>query len=56
MLIDFKYNTENPNLFTCSDLVVSNFSKGVLWAAGVAKLCYRWRVGRGDAVRFWEDT
>jgi hypothetical protein len=40
----------------CSDQGVSNFWKVILWAAGVAKMGYRWRVGRGDALRFWEDT
>jgi hypothetical protein len=25
MLIDYKYNTRNPNLFTCREIGVSNF-------------------------------
>jgi hypothetical protein len=33
----------------------SSFWKGVIWAANVAKLGYRWRVGKGNKVRFWED-
>jgi hypothetical protein len=54
-LVDFKYNDHSPNIFTCSETGASNFWKGVLWAARVAKLGYRWNVGRGDKVRFWED-
>jgi hypothetical protein len=54
-LVDFKYNSHSPNIFTYSEARVSNFWKGVLWAARVAKLGYRWKVGRGDKVRFWKD-
>jgi hypothetical protein len=28
----------------------------VLWAAKVAKMGYRWRLGNGCKVRFWEDV
>jgi hypothetical protein len=27
----------------------------VLWAARVAKMGYRWKLGKGDKIRFWED-
>jgi hypothetical protein len=27
----------------------------VLWAARVAKLGYRWKVGTGSKIRFWQD-
>jgi hypothetical protein len=40
-LVDFKYNTSNPNLFTCRESGSSNFWKGVLWAAKVEKMGYR---------------
>jgi hypothetical protein len=57
MLIDFKYNTSNPNIFTCKNSGVSNFWSGVLWAAAnVARMGYRWNVGNGVNVRFWEDV
>jgi hypothetical protein len=26
-----------------------------MWVANVAKLGYRWKVGNGSKVRFWED-
>jgi hypothetical protein len=45
-LVDFKYNTSNPNLFTCRESGFSNFWKGVLWAAKVEK----WGIGRGLTV------
>jgi hypothetical protein len=39
--VDYKYNTCNPNVFTCRDDGASNFWKGVLWAARVVKMGYR---------------
>jgi hypothetical protein len=51
-LVDFKYNNNNPNIFTCSETGASNFWKGVLWAARVAKIDYRWKVGKGNKNRF----
>jgi hypothetical protein len=56
MLIDFKYNTAKPNIFTCKPDGTSNFWKGVLWAASVAKMGYRWKVGNGCKIKFWEDV
>jgi hypothetical protein len=55
MLIDVKYNTCNPNIFTCKDAGSSNFWKGVIWAAGVVKMGYRWKLGKENKIRFWED-
>jgi hypothetical protein len=54
MLIDFKYSTDKPNIFTYRPGGASNFWKGVLWAAGVAKMGYRWKVGNGCKIRFRE--
>jgi hypothetical protein len=28
----------------------------VLWAANVARMSYRWKVGNGSKIRFWEDV
>jgi hypothetical protein len=55
MLIDFKYITNSPNIFTCRDQGASNFWSGVLWATKVAKMGYRWKIGNGKSIRFWED-
>jgi hypothetical protein len=33
----------------------SNFWKGVLWAANVARMGYRWKVRNECRIRFWED-
>jgi hypothetical protein len=55
-VVDHKYNTASPNVFTCRDNGASNFWKGVLWAARVAKMGYRWRLGNERKVRFWEDV
>jgi hypothetical protein len=56
MLIDFKYNTGSPNLFTCRESGGSNFWKGVLWTSRVAKMDYKWKLGKGTRIHFWEDV
>jgi hypothetical protein len=56
LLIDFKYNTSNPNIFTCRSNGVSNFWSGVLWAANMTRMGYRWQVGNRVSIRFWEDV
>jgi hypothetical protein len=35
---------------------VSQFWKGVMWAARSVKFGYRWKIGGGTKVRFREDT
>jgi hypothetical protein len=55
-LINFKYRTQHPNIFTCPDVGVSKFWKGVLWATRVAKMGYRWKLGNGKKIMFWEDV
>ncbi|TVT99236.1 hypothetical protein EJB05_55412, partial [Eragrostis curvula] len=55
-VIDFKYRTESPNVLNCQDREASQFWKGVMWAAKAVQLGYRWRVGNGRKVRFWEDN
>jgi hypothetical protein len=54
-LVDFKYMTCSPNILACRDLGVSNFWKGVMWAAQAARIRYKWKVGCGRKVRFWEN-
>jgi hypothetical protein len=56
MLIDFKYNIRSPNLFTYRESGVSNFWRGVLWTTEVVKMGYRWKLGKGNRIRFWEDV
>jgi hypothetical protein len=55
-LVDAKYNTHNPNIFCSSTSVVSQFSKGVMWVVESVKFGYRWKVGDGRKIMFWEDT
>jgi hypothetical protein len=55
-LVDFKYETDSPNLFTCKEYEASNFWKGFLWAVKVVKMGYRWKLGNGCKIRFWEDV
>lgn len=54
-IIDFKYNTMNPNIFPCPVEQASPFWKGVLWAAKATKMGYQWRIGKGNKIRFWEN-
>uniref|UniRef100_A0ACD6AF76 Uncharacterized protein n=1 Tax=Avena sativa TaxID=4498 RepID=A0ACD6AF76_AVESA len=54
-IIDHKYNVNSPNIFASSSMGVSPFWKGVLWAAQAAKIGYRWKVGNGRKIKFWED-
>jgi hypothetical protein len=54
-IVDFKYHLDSPNLFCCENSQASPFWKGVLWAAKAAKMGYRWKIGNGKRVRFWED-
>jgi hypothetical protein len=54
-IVDYKYRLASPNLFCCPDLGVSPFWKGVLWAKLAAQMGYRWCVGDGKRIRFWED-
>jgi hypothetical protein len=52
LLINFKYKTSSLNILTCRDAGASSFWQGVMWAAEVIKMGYRWRVGKGDKIRF----
>jgi hypothetical protein len=54
--IDFKYDTDRPNIFCSSTNGASQFFKGVMWAAVAAKLGFRWKIGDGKKVKFWEDN
>jgi hypothetical protein len=54
-IVDFKYKTNEPNLFCCPETGSSPFWKGVLWACKAAQMGYSWRVGNGQQICFWED-
>lgn len=55
-LVDYKYHTTNPNIFLINSAGSSNFFKGFMWAVQVARMGYKWHVGNGHKVRFWEDV
>lgn len=55
-LIDFKYKTENPNILVTDTTSSSCFFKEFMWAVNAAKMGYKWKVGNGKRIRFWEDT
>jgi hypothetical protein len=55
-LIDKKYNTASPNIFSCSTLGSSVFWKGFMWAVNASKFGYRRKIGDGQQVKLWEDT
>ena len=54
-IIDAKYDTHNPNSFSCTRDGASPFWKNVIWAAKVANIGYSWKVGNGESIRFWKD-
>jgi hypothetical protein len=54
-LVDHKYRTKNPNVLCCMDVGASNFWQGVMCAARVVRMGYRWKVGDGTKIKFWED-
>jgi hypothetical protein len=55
-LINFKYKIDRPNFLLCNNIGASNFWKGAMWAAQVARMGFRWKVGKCDKVRFWKDV
>ena len=55
-LIDHKYRTNSPNIFYCNSQNMSRFWKGVLEVVKSIKFGYRWVVGDGRRIRFWEKT
>jgi hypothetical protein len=54
-IVDSKYDL-SPNVFWANPSSCSPFWKGVMWAAHAVKIGYRWKVGSGDKVLFWEDV
>jgi hypothetical protein len=54
-IIDSKYQLA-PNVFSSNPRNASPFGKGVKWVAYAAKMGYRWKVGDGSKIRFWEDN
>jgi hypothetical protein len=44
-----------PNVFCYHDRSASPFWKKFMWVAQAAKMGYKWHVGDGKSVRFWED-
>lgn len=55
-IIDAKYDTKSPNILCCQDPHPSLFWKGVMWATQAVKMGYRWKVGDGKSIKFWEDV
>jgi hypothetical protein len=55
-IIDHKYNNSDPNIFTSNSAGCSRFWKGIMVVARTVKFGYRWMVGDGRKIRFWEDT
>jgi hypothetical protein len=53
-VLDAKYNTRNPNILSCHDPQPSTFWKGVRWASKEVKFGYKWQVGNGRSIKFWE--
>ncbi|PNT69834.1 hypothetical protein BRADI_2g01182v3 [Brachypodium distachyon] len=54
-VIQYKYDADDPSIFALPEVQTSPFWKGVLWARRAAKMGYRWQVGNGKTVKFWEN-
>jgi hypothetical protein len=55
-IVDAKYNTRQPNILCCQDTHPSILLKGVMWASQAVKCGYKWYVGNGKLIKFWEDV
>jgi hypothetical protein len=55
-MLDFKYRTKNPNIFQSNTRGASSFFRGFMWAAQAVRMGYRWIIGDGKKIRFWEDN
>jgi hypothetical protein len=55
-LLDFKNNTNSPNILSSRDTNRSQFFKGFVWEAQAAKLGFRWKIEDRRKVKFWEDN
>lgn len=55
-IFDEKYNTNNPNIFCTSTVGAPQFCEGLMWAASATKMGFRWKIGDGRKVKFWEDN
>lgn len=51
-----KYVRNVPSIFCLPHSQSSIFWKGVMCAAKAVKFGYRWKVGDGTKIRFWEDS
>ena len=54
--MNFKYNTDKPNILWTRPRMDSPFRKGVSWAFSIVKIFYRWKFGNGQNVAFWHDV
>lgn len=54
-LLNHKYDTDRPNILCTRSNEASQFFRGIMWAAEAARMGFRWKVGDGRKVRFWED-
>jgi hypothetical protein len=55
-LLDKKYKTANPNIFSYSTLHSFVFWKGFMWEVNASKFGYRWKIGDILQIIFSEDT
>ncbi|WVZ50554.1 hypothetical protein U9M48_001796 [Paspalum notatum var. saurae] len=55
-LLDFKYKTKHPNILAVKDLGGSQFFKSFVYAVKAARMGFRWKIGDGKRVKFWEDN
>lgn len=55
-LVEYKYQTNKPNLLWSKEKVGSPFWKSFSWALAGVRPFYKWVVGDGSRVSFWHDV
>jgi hypothetical protein len=55
-LVDYKYNTCSSNILQTKSVGASPFFQAFMWVAHAARMGYKWAIGNGKKVRFWEDN
>jgi hypothetical protein len=54
-IVKEKYTRNAVNIFCLPHAPSSQFWKGIIWAVKALKFGYRWQIGDGVKIRFWED-
>jgi hypothetical protein len=54
--VDFKYITNNINVFQSISVGASSSFQGFMWSIQATKMGYIWVIRNGEKVCFWKDN